>query len=141
MSAVEETDRLGEEIKAAKFDLIILNYANGDMVGHTGKLDAAIKAVETVDACLGRITAAMRERGGVTLVTADHGNAEQMVDPQTGGAYTAHTTNEVPLILVSEAHKGQSLQAGSLCDLAPTILALAGLPQPEEMTGKSLLKK
>ena len=141
MSAVEVTDRLVAEIKAAKFDLIILNYANGDMVGHTGKLDAAIKAVETVDACLGRITAAMRERGGVTLVTADHGNAEQMVDPQTGGAYTAHTTNEVPLILVSEAHKGQSLQAGSLCDLAPTILALAGLPQPEEMTGKSLLKK
>ena len=95
--------------------------------------------VRALDTRIGNI--AIDAMGGICLLTADHGNAEQMVDPQTGGAYTAHTTNEVPLILVSEAHKGQSLQAGSLCDLAPTILALAGLPQPEEMTGQSLLQK
>lgn len=141
MSALEVTERVVAEIKAAKYDLIILNYANGDMVGHTGKLEAAVKAVGTVDECVGRVAAAMRDRGGVTLITADHGNAEQMVDPVTGESYTAHTTNEVPLVLVSEAHKGQALQAGRLCDLAPTILDLVGVPQPAEMTGRSLLVK
>lgn len=141
MSAPEVTERLIAEIKAARFDLIILNFANGDMVGHTGNLQAAISAISTVDSCLGRIVEAMREQGGMTLITADHGNAELMIDPETGAPHTAHTTNVVPLILVSEKHRGCSLSPGVLADLAPTILSLANIAQPAEMTGVSLLEK
>lgn len=140
MSAVEVTDKLIDAIKTGKFDLIVLNYANSDMVGHTGKLDAAIKAVETVDTCVGRVVAAMRERGGITLITADHGNADVMLNHATGEPFTAHTTNDVPFILVSEQHKGCTLEKGILADIAPTILSLAGIPIPAEVTGKSLVK-
>ncbi len=140
MSAIEVTDKLVEAIKTGKFDVIILNYANSDMVGHTGKLDAAMKAVTTVDNCVGRVVEAMRNQGGITLITADHGNAEMMLDHVTGEPFTAHTTNEVPLILVSEKHRGAAIKKGILADLAPTILDLAGVAIPEEMTGKSLIK-
>lgn len=141
MSAVEVTDRVVDEIRAGKYDLIVLNYANCDMVGHTGQLDAAITAVETVDACVGRLVEAMRDRGGITCLTADHGNAEVMVDPCTGDPFTAHTINPVPFILVSEKHRGGRLSQGILADIAPTILELAEIEQPAEMTGKSLIIK
>lgn len=141
MSAIEVTDKLVAAIKTGKFDLVILNFANSDMVGHTGKLDAAIKAVSTVDTCVGRVVDAMRERGGITLITADHGNAEMMLDHTTGEPFTAHTTNVVPFIMVSEKHRGCELQPGILADIAPTILSLAGMDIPVQMTGKMLLKK
>lgn len=141
MSAIEVTDKLVAAIKEGTFDVIILNYANSDMVGHTGKLDAAMKAVTTVDTCVGRVVDAMRSRGGITLITADHGNADVMLDHVTGEPFTAHTTNDVPFLLVSEEHRGKSLEKGILADIAPTILALAGIEIPVEMTGKSLLKK
>ncbi|SDF59239.1 2,3-bisphosphoglycerate-independent phosphoglycerate mutase [Sporomusa acidovorans] len=140
MSALAVTDKVVEAIHSGRYDFIILNYANGDMVGHTGIFDAALQAVATVDQCVGRLVSAMRDCGGITLITADHGNAELMRDPVTGEPFTAHTTNAVPLILVSEAHKGRKLRAGILADVAPTILELAGIAQPAEMTGKSLLK-
>ena len=140
MSAVEVTDKLVAAIKTGKFDLIILNFANSDMVGHTGKLEAAMKAVSTVDTCVGRVVDAMRDRGGITLITADHGNAEKMLDHATGEPFTAHTTNEVPFILVSEQHRGCTLNKGILADISPTILALANIDIPAEMTGKNLLK-
>ncbi len=141
MSAIEVTDKLVAAIKEGTFDVIILNYANSDMVGHTGKLDAAMKAVTTVDTCVGRVVDAMRSRGGITLITADHGNADVMLDHVTGEPFTAHTTNDVPFLLVSEEHRGKSLEKGILADIAPTMLALAGIEIPVEMTGKSLLKK
>lgn len=140
MSAIEVTDKLVAAIKTGKFDLIILNFANSDMVGHTGKLEAAMKAVTTVDTCVGRVVDAMRDRGGITLITADHGNAEKMLDHTTGVPFTAHTTNDVPLILVSDQHRGSSLHKGILADISPTILALAHMDIPVEMTGKNLLK-
>jgi len=140
MSAIEVTDKLVAAIKTGKFDLIILNFANSDMVGHTGILDAAIKAVSTVDTCVGRVVDAMRDRGGITLITADHGNAEMMLDHATGEPFTAHTTNDVPFILVSEKHRGCTLHTGMLADISPTILALANMEIPVEMTGKNLLK-
>ena len=141
MSAFEVTDKLVAAIKTGRFDLIILNYANSDMVGHTGKLEAAISAVETVDACVGRVVDAMRDRGGITLITADHGNAEKMLDHVTCVPFTAHTTNDVPFILVSEKHRGCTLEKGILADIAPTILALAGIEIPDEITGRNLLIK
>jgi 2,3-bisphosphoglycerate-independent phosphoglycerate mutase len=141
MSGMEVTDRVVEEIKAGKHDLIILNFANGDMVGHTGKLEAAKQAVKTVDACVGRVVEALRARGGIACITADHGNAEIMLDHATGEPFTAHTTNEVPFILVSEKHRGASLRKGILADIAPTILEVAGVNASPEMTGKSLLQK
>jgi 2,3-bisphosphoglycerate-independent phosphoglycerate mutase len=128
-----------EAIASGKYDLIVLNYANPDMVGHTGSLSAAIKAVETVDAGLGRIADAIAQSGGALLVTADHGNCEMMRDPATGGPHTAHTTNPVPLLLTGGS--GATLADGRLADLAPTLLALMELPQPKEMTGVSLLQK
>lgn len=140
MSAVEVTDKVVAEIKAGKHDLIILNFANGDMVGHTGVFEAAVQAVETVDACVGRVVEAMKEQGGITCITADHGNAEMMVDPQTGAPFTAHTTNPVPFILVSEKHRQVTLQEGSLADIAPTMLNLVGISVPADMTGKNLVK-
>jgi 2,3-bisphosphoglycerate-independent phosphoglycerate mutase len=137
MSAPELTDRAVEAIGSGKYDLIVLNFANPDMVGHTGSLAAAIKAVETVDAGLGRIVEAIRKAGGALLVTADHGNCELMRDPVTGGPHTAHTTNPVPLIAVGAGD--MTLSEGRLADLAPTLLALMDLPQPAQMTGSSLL--
>ncbi|MDR3560203.1 MAG: 2,3-bisphosphoglycerate-independent phosphoglycerate mutase [Negativicutes bacterium] len=141
MSALEVTDKLVAEIRSGKFDFVIMNYANGDMVGHTGILPAAEDAVNVVDNCVGRVAEAMRERGGITCITADHGNAELMVDPVTGEPFTAHTTNPVPFILVSEAHRGAKLRAGILADIAPTLLGLANMAVPSEMTGKSLIIK
>ena len=137
MSAPELTERAVAAIDTRKYDLIVLNYANPDMVGHTGSLPAAIKAVETVDAGLGRIAAAVEKQGGALLVTADHGNCELMRDPETGGPHTAHTTNPVPVLLMGGGAMG--LRDGRLADLAPTLLALMGLPQPREMTGHSLI--
>jgi 2,3-bisphosphoglycerate-independent phosphoglycerate mutase len=138
MSAPELTEKAVEAIGGGKFDLIVLNFANPDMVGHTGSLPAAIKAVETVDAGLGRIVAAVKAQGGALLVTADHGNCEMMRDPVTGGPHTAHTTNPVPVLVVGAPH-GATLAEGRLADVAPTLLALMGLPQPAAMTGRSLL--
>ncbi|MCX7781727.1 MAG: 2,3-bisphosphoglycerate-independent phosphoglycerate mutase [Negativicutes bacterium] len=140
MSAVELTDKAVAAIRSGKYDLIVLNFANGDMVGHTGKMEAAVAAVEAVDKCVGRLVEAMRDRGGITCITADHGNAETMRD-ETGEPLTAHTTNAVPFILVSERHRSCELRSGILADIAPTILDLAGLAQPPEMTGKSLIIK
>ena len=138
MSAVELTDRAVEAIQSGRFDLIVLNFANPDMVGHTGVLSAAITACETVDAGLGRIAAAIEQAGGALLVTADHGNAELMVDPLTGAPHTAHTTNPVPVMLIGGP--SQALADGRLADVAPTLLALLGVMQPAEMTGRSLLR-
>ena len=145
MSAYAVTDRLlaaiGEaETQGAPYDLIVLNFANGDMVGHTGIMSAAVAACEAVDRCLGRIAEAVLARGGAMLITADHGNAEIMKDPVTGEPYTAHSLNPVPLILLDREHQGCSLQpGGALKDIAPTILALLGIPVPKEMEGKNLL--
>jgi 2,3-bisphosphoglycerate-independent phosphoglycerate mutase len=141
MSAPEVTDRLVDAIESGKFDLIVVNFANTDMVGHTGILEAAIKAVEAVDSCLGRLEAAVRAAGGRMLVTADHGNAEEMRDPDSGEAHTQHTLNRVPAILVGAEAEPVALQDGALADVAPTLLALMGLPQPAAMTGRSLLKR
>jgi len=140
MSAPEVTDKLVDAIKSDSFDLIIVNFANGDMVGHTGILNAAMKAAETLDASLGRLEAAVVDAGGVMIVTADHGNCEMMVDPQTGGPHTAHTLNDVPLILVNPPADDLQVRHGRLADLAPTLLQLMGLPQPPVMTGKSLIE-
>jgi 2,3-bisphosphoglycerate-independent phosphoglycerate mutase len=139
MSAPDLTDKAVAAIDAGKHDLIVLNYANPDMVGHTGSLPAAIKAVETVDAALGRIADAVRRRGGALLVTADHGNCELMRDPATGGPHTAHTTNPVPVLLMGGG--AATLRAGRLADVAPTLLDLMGLPKPAEMTGTSLIAR
>ena len=140
MSAIEVTDKVVAEITAKNHDVIILNFANCDMVGHTGVMSAAVKAVETVDTCLGRVVAAMQAIGGAVFITADHGNAELMEDPVTHGPFTAHTTNKVPFVAVGETLKGKTLQPGSLADIAPTILTFAGVTVPAEMTGKSLIK-
>ena len=139
MSAPELTDKAVEAIRSGKYDLIVLNYANPDMVGHTGSLPAAIKAVETVDAGLGRIADAIQRSGGALLVTADHGNCEMMRDPVTGGPHTAHTTNPVPLVLAGAGNRALVAE-GRLADIAPTLLELMDLPKPPEMTGKSLLQ-
>ncbi|MBU0480658.1 MAG: 2,3-bisphosphoglycerate-independent phosphoglycerate mutase, partial [Proteobacteria bacterium] len=134
MSAGEVTDRLLQKIGQQHFDLVVLNYANGDMVGHTGMLPAAIKACETVDACLGRLVEEFLAREGTVLITADHGNAEQMVDPVNSGPFTAHTSNRVPFIAVGDTLAGHSIEGdGALRDIAPTVLTLLGLPVPEEM--------
>jgi len=141
MSAPEVTDKLVEAIGSGKFDLIVVNYANTDMVGHSGILPAAIKAVEAVDACLGRLMDAIGKAGGVLLVTADHGNAEQMYDEQSHQKHTQHTLNRVPALLFNAPPTVHSLQDGKLADVAPTLLALMHLPQPTEMTGHSLLSE
>ena len=139
MSAPELTDKAVAAIKSGKYDMIVLNFANADMVGHTGSIPAAIKAVETVDTGLGRIASAIEQMGGALLVTADHGNAEMMVDPVTGGPHTAHTLNPVPLILVGAGNR-IVVKEGRLADIAPTMLELMGLPKPPEMTGSSLMQ-
>jgi 2,3-bisphosphoglycerate-independent phosphoglycerate mutase len=139
MSALELTDKAVAAIRSGTYDLIVLNYANPDMVGHTGSLPAAVKAVETVDASLGLIADAIRDMGGALLVTADHGNCELMRDPETGAPHTAHTTNPVPVLLMGGGDAG--LAEGRLANIAPTLLDLMGLPQPAEMTGTSLLRR
>ncbi len=138
MSAYEVTDKVVEAIQSGKYDCIILNYANPDMVGHTGNLEAAIQAIETIDKCVGRVVEAVNAQNGVLLITADHGNAEQMIDYQTGEPHTAHTTNPVPLILVGM--ENAKLKQGKLADLAPTMLQIMGLKKPEEMTGESIIE-
>jgi len=138
MSAYQVTEELLNRLDQDKYDVIILNFANADMVGHTGILAAAVQAVEAVDECVGRLVDKVREKGGITLITADHGNAEMMVDGE-GGPHTAHTCDMSPLVLVDDSRKGVKLRRGVLADLAPTMLELLGLPQPAEMTGKSLL--
>lgn len=137
MSAPQVTEKFVEAIEAG-YDLIIVNYANPDMVGHTGDLSAAMRACEAVDQGLAKVVAALDKAGGAMIVTADHGNCEVMIDPDTGGPHTAHTTNPVPVILVGEPD-GANLRDGRLADLAPTLLALIGLAQPAEMTGESLI--
>ncbi|MDT8893408.1 2,3-bisphosphoglycerate-independent phosphoglycerate mutase [Halomonas sp. I1] len=139
MSAEEVTDRLIDAIESDNFDLVVCNYANGDMVGHTGDFDAAVAAIEAVDACVGRVVEAMEKAGGACLITADHGNAEQMVHPETGAPQTAHTTFQVPLVYVGERPL-RLLDDGSLCDLAPTLLAMMDQPVPDEMTGRTLIE-
>jgi 2,3-bisphosphoglycerate-independent phosphoglycerate mutase len=138
MSAREVTDRLVEAIASRRYDAIVCNYANADMVGHTGNLAAATRAIEVLDGCLGRVVTAMREAGGEVLITADHGNAETMLDPGTGQPHTAHTLNLVPLLYVGR--KARLEARGALRDVAPTLLAMLGLPQPPEMTGHSLIR-
>ncbi len=137
MSAYEVTDKVLEAIESNKYNAIILNYANPDMVGHTGSLEAAIKAIETIDECVGKVVEAVEKVNGVLLMTADHGNAEQMIDYKTGEPHTAHTTNPVPLMLVGM--NDVSLKPGKLADLAPTMLDIMGLEKPEEMTGESII--
>ena len=142
MSAAGIADAVVTAVEDSTFDVIIVNFANADMVGHSGKIEPTVKAVETVDACLGRIDAAVRAKGGAMLVTADHGNAEMMIDPATGGPHTAHTTNPVPFITVAENSKEFTLRPnGSLRDISPTILGMLGLPEPKEMTGQDLRVK
>ena len=125
-------------IEKGEFDAIIMNFANADMVGHSGKLVATIRACETVDECLGRIYQALRPRGGAWIITADHGNADTMIDPVTGGPHTYHTTNPAPLVLVSADGRAALRPGGSLRDIAPTLLGVLGIPAPPEMTGKDL---
>lgn len=141
MSAYEVTEAVLPHIKAAEHDLMVVNYANPDMVGHTGVLEAAAKAASVVDECVGRLLDALGEVGGVAIVTADHGNFECMVDPETGRPHTAHTVGDVPLIVVDDHFKGRKLrQGGCLADVVPTALRMMGIDQPEAMTGKSLLE-
>jgi len=137
MNSEKLTDELVGAIESGKFDVIICNYPNGDMVGHTGDFDAAVKACEAVDKCIGRVIEALKKTGGECLITADHGNAEQMVDNESGQAHTAHTSEPVPFIYFgrdAEPRKG-----GTLSDVAPTMLHLMGVEQPEEMTGKTIM--
>ncbi len=142
MSAYEVCEKACELIRSHKYDVMILNFANPDMVGHTGVLEAAEKAVKTVDECVGKVVHAIKEVGGQVMITADHGNAELMIDPDTGGAFTAHTTNPVPFILVADDYKDAKLrQDGILADLAPTMLDLLNLEKPDEMTGSSMIIK
>ncbi len=139
MSAIEVKDKAIEKINENKYELIILNFANSDMVGHTGKLDATIKAVETVDSCINEVTKQILDTGGSLIITADHGNAERMIDEETGDEYTAHTSNDVPCIVVGEGDI--KLREGILADIAPTLLDMMNIEIPQEMTGESLIIK
>jgi 2,3-bisphosphoglycerate-independent phosphoglycerate mutase len=141
MSAPGITDALVDDISHRRHDVVICNFANADMVGHTGRLDAAIAAVETLDTCLGRIVKALQSAGGRAIVTADHGNAEQMWDDQLHAPHTAHTSNPVPVILCDDSLASRRLRDGTLRDVAPTILSLLGIPLSREMTGSSLLEE
>jgi 2,3-bisphosphoglycerate-independent phosphoglycerate mutase len=138
MSAYLVTDRVLEEIESGKYDTIILNFANCDMVGHTTVFDATVKAVETVDECVGRVYRKIKEVGGVLIVTADHGNAEQLLD-EDGRPFSAHTTSPVPFVITEKGLKLR--EGGNLGDVAPTMLELLGIKQPEEMTGRSIIIK
>ena len=140
MSAYEVTDKVLEELDGGNFDVIILNFANCDMVGHTGIIPAAVKAVGTVDECVKKVTDKILSMGGAALLTADHGNADKLIS-EDGSPFTAHTTNPVPVVLISDKYKNSTLRKdGVLADLAPTLLTVMGLPVPAEMTGKSLIK-
>jgi 2,3-bisphosphoglycerate-independent phosphoglycerate mutase len=139
MSAPKVTAEALRRIVDDDYEFVLINYANPDMVGHTGVLEAAIAAVEVIDAALARLAEAVLAKGGSLLITADHGNCELMVDPVSGEPHTAHTTNPVPILWVARNAIGQRLRDGSLADVAPTVLDLMGLPQPEEMTGRSLI--
>ena len=139
MSAYEVTEKVVDAINSKKYNSIILNYENPDMVGHTGNLDAAIKAVETIDECVQKVVDAVNSQNGMLIITADHGNSEQMVDYKTGEPHTAHTTNPVPLILVGK--DDVKLKEGKLADLAPTMLDLMELEIPKEMTGESIIER
>lgn len=139
MSAIEVTDTFLEQLATDKYQIIIMNYANADMVGHTGDMAAAVKAVETVDQCLGRVVEAVLDKQGTVIITADHGNAEEMLDPQ-GHPHTAHTTDPAPFILINRDLKQVKIHPGILADIAPTMLALMGIPKPPEMTGSSLME-
>ncbi len=141
MSVYEVTEQLVKAIEEKRFDVIICNYANGDMVGHTGIMEAALKAVAAVDECLGKVEKAIKDVGGVMIVTADHGNVEKMVDEKTGQPYTAHTVGKVPAILVNDKEGYTALKDGKLADIAPTMLELLHIEKPKEMTGHSLLQK
>jgi 2,3-bisphosphoglycerate-independent phosphoglycerate mutase len=142
MSAYGVCDAVVDRINSNQYDLIVVNFANGDMVGHTGVLPAAIKAVEHVDVCCGRIMDALARQGGSAIVTADHGNCEQMIDPQTGGPHTAHTTYDVELIVADDRFKGKKLrEGGRLADVAPTLIQMMELKKPGEMDGRSLLER
>jgi 2,3-bisphosphoglycerate-independent phosphoglycerate mutase len=138
MSAPEVTDELVEAIESGQYDVLIVNYANGDMVGHTGIFDAAVKAVEALDVCIGRVKTAVRAAGGDMLITADHGNCEQMQDYESGQVHTQHTTEHVPLIYIGDRDV-KVRSGGRLSDVAPTILSLMELEVPSEMTGENLL--
>ncbi|MEM7083123.1 MAG: 2,3-bisphosphoglycerate-independent phosphoglycerate mutase, partial [Pseudomonadota bacterium] len=138
MNAPLVTDGLVEAIESGTFDLIVCNFANADMVGHTGKFDATVKAIEALDTCLGRVTDAIRRAGGELLMTADHGNAEKMEDEHTGQAHTAHTTFDVPLLYIGR--EAEIIEDGVLSDIAPTLLHMMGLDVPEQMTGRSLIR-
>ena len=142
MSAAGIAEAVVKAVNEGTFDVLIVNFANADMVGHSGKIEPTVKAVETVDACLEQIERAVRQKGGAMLITADHGNAEMMIDPVTGGPHTAHTTNPVPFIVAAENSREFSLRSdGSLRDISPTILGMLGMPQPKEMTGKDMRVK
>ena len=141
MSAYEVAEEAVRRVKSGAYDLMILNFANPDMVGHTGIMEAAMAAVHAVDTCVKQVVDAILEVGGRCIITADHGNAEMMVDPETGGPFTAHTTSLVPCILVDPERRSAKLRdGGRLSDLSPTLLTLLGLPIPEDMTGKSLIE-
>ena len=139
MSAPEVTDKVVEAIRSGRFDVVVLNYANTDMVGHSGLLDATVKAVETVDSCLGRLAEAVEAMGGTLVITADHGNAEMMRDPETGEPHTAHTLNPVPFIVANPPGAVLRIENGRLADVAPTLLDILGLEKPAAMTGHSLI--
>jgi 2,3-bisphosphoglycerate-independent phosphoglycerate mutase len=138
MSAAGIADAVVKAAEDSPFDVVIVNFANADMVGHSGKIEPTVKAVETVDSCLDRIQRAVQQKGGAMLITADHGNAEMMIDPATGGPHTAHTTNPVPFIVVAENKQFSLRPDGSLRDISPTLLGMLGLPQPKDMTGYDL---
>jgi 2,3-bisphosphoglycerate-independent phosphoglycerate mutase len=140
MSAYQVADEAVKHIESGEYDVMVLNFANPDMVGHTGVLEAAVKAVTAVDECAAKVGGAILRTGGEVIISADHGNAEKMLDEE-GGPFTAHTTCEVPFILVSERFKNAKLRPGILADIAPTLLQLIGLPVPAEMTGKTLIEK
>ena len=139
MSAPEVCDRLCEAIRSKKYDVIIINFANPDMVGHTGVIPAAVKAIEAVDACVGRAIEALREVDGQMFLCADHGNADQMIDYETGLPHTAHTTNPVPFVLFNYDPAYTLKEGGRLCDIVPTMIEMMGMEKPAEMTGESLL--
>ena len=141
MSAYEVCDKLTAAIRSDKYDVIVINFANPDMVGHTGIQEAAIKAVETVDECVGKAVEAVKDVDGILFICADHGNAEQLIDYETKEPYTAHTTNPVPFILVNADPSYKLREGGCLADIVPTLIELMGMEQPQEMTGKSLLVK
>ena len=140
MSAYEVTDELLKRLDEDKYDMVILNFANPDMVGHTGIVEAAVKAIEAVDECLGKVVDKVLEKEGTVFITADHGNAETMIDEATGNPFTAHTTNKVPFVWVSNNREGKSLSDGKLADIAPTMLNVMGLDVPSEMSGECLIK-